>query len=314
VQLSKDGLLSVSSSNKKSKKNKAAAFTVHSAVRFPRSLTSYQRMQIHAVSEELGIQHRSCGEGSERFVEVSKDPFAPEVLPSIAAIDNPTPIISDEVHELHESDINTTQIHPDAVEVPLAVCEEGIKSSYLEPNQVDEVSTESVETETASISSLDVDSVAMESNGRLLRELHLSRVAEKTASAAALTGRINAAIHAKKTVKKVPSSSIPLGNKVDMTEDELLDAMIAEKKKLAQLNQYRLPSKPLLNPEKEDNKKKLHNLLAEARSSRLPATKMTSEESTSNAVPSASSSSSSHRKKVLKKPVPNFGGGVLGRK
>jgi hypothetical protein len=39
---------------------------------------------------------------------------------------------------------------------------------------------------------------------------------------------------------------------------------------------------------------------------------MTAEESASNEVPT--SSSSSHRKKVLKKPVPNFGGGVLGRK
>jgi len=81
---------------------------------------------------------------------------------------------------------------------------------------------------------MDVESVALESSGRLLRELHLSRVAEKTASAAALTGRINAAINANKTVKKgvssLLSSSVLLGKKVDMTEDELLDAMIAENK------------------------------------------------------------------------------------
>ena len=38
--------------------------------------------------------------------------------------------------------------------------------------------------------------------------------------------------------------------------------------RIAQLNQYRIPSKPLLNPEKEINKKKLHSKLEDARSSR----------------------------------------------
>ena len=39
--------------------------------------------------------------------------------------------------------------------------------------------------------------------------------------------------------------------------------------RIAQLNQYRLPSKPLLNPEKEDSKKKLHEKLEVAKKSRL---------------------------------------------
>jgi len=80
-----------------------------------------------------------------------------------------------------------------------------------------------VKAEASTAPSMDVESVALESSGRLLRELHLSRVAEKTASAAALTGRINTAINANKTVKKgvssLPSSSVLLGKKVDMTED-----------------------------------------------------------------------------------------------
>jgi ATP-dependent RNA/DNA helicase IGHMBP2 len=120
VQLSKEGLLSVNTSKKSKKKRDVM---VHSAVRFPHSLSSYQRMQVHAVCEVIGLQHRSCGEGSERFVEVSREPFAPEVeLTASAAMIVPPPNVTEDEVEISR-DIGSTQKHPETDETSPSACE-----------------------------------------------------------------------------------------------------------------------------------------------------------------------------------------------
>jgi ATP-dependent RNA/DNA helicase IGHMBP2 len=44
---------------------------------FPASLTSYQRMMVHSISEKLFVEHVSIGEGSDRHVEVYHSPIPP---------------------------------------------------------------------------------------------------------------------------------------------------------------------------------------------------------------------------------------------
>jgi hypothetical protein len=77
------------------------------------------------------------------------------------------------------------------------------------------------------------------------------------------------------------------------------------------LNKYRLPSKPLLNPEKENTKKKLQSVLKEAQANRKPASviEQLKESSDNN-----NNNNKSSKSKVVKKPVPNFGGGKFGSK
>ena len=60
------------------------------------------------------------------------------------------------------------------------------------------------------------------------------------------------------------------------------------------------------NPEKERNKNVLHQRLEAAKLNRLPQAVVNG----SDGIKSTGSSNS----KVLKKPPPNFGGGVLGKK
>lgn len=76
--------------------------------------------------------------------------------------------------------------------------------------------------------------------------------------------------------------------------------------KLANLNQYRVGGSALPNHEREQNKKKLQEKLADAQAARKP-TVAESEGGTCGG-------SGGSKKKVLKKPTPNFGGGKLGSK
>ncbi len=62
------------------------------------------------------------------------------------------------------------------------------------------------------------------------------------------------------------------------------------------------------NHEREQNKKRLHDKLAEAQAARKAVVATDGDGAT------AGSSGSSKNKKVVKKPLPNFGGGKLGSK
>lgn len=73
-------------------------------------------------------------------------------------------------------------------------------------------------------------------------------------------------------------------------------------------NRHRLSSTPFKNPDKLNNKMKLHHAIATAQGDRqaqrkVPEGKGENEES-----------NNSRRKKILKKPQPNFGGSRLGSK
>jgi hypothetical protein len=65
------------------------------------------------------------------------------------------------------------------------------------------------------------------------------------------------------------------------------------------------------NNDKVASKQKLKSKLAEAQAARRPTSSSTASEKDAT---TTSSSSSSSRTKVVKKPVPNFGGGILGTK
>lgn len=60
-----------------------------SSMTFSSSLTSYDRMIIHEVSERLGLVHVSSGEGKERFVVVSKSNVAQTELEISDPVSNP---------------------------------------------------------------------------------------------------------------------------------------------------------------------------------------------------------------------------------
>ena len=45
---------------------------------YPSTLTSYERRVVHALADELGLQHTSHGEGRGRFIRVEKQPFSGE--------------------------------------------------------------------------------------------------------------------------------------------------------------------------------------------------------------------------------------------
>lgn len=80
--------------------------------------------------------------------------------------------------------------------------------------------------------------------------------------------------------------------------------------KLADQTRYRVKgTAPIPNYDREIAKQKLRSKLLESQESRKP----TQQEGSEKKGPSAGSGGGSS-KKVLKKPVPNFGGGVLGRK
>lgn len=45
---------------------------------FPKSLNSHQRFDVHSIAEKLGLVHESRGEGSDRYIVVSKPKQAPK--------------------------------------------------------------------------------------------------------------------------------------------------------------------------------------------------------------------------------------------
>lgn len=69
-----------------------------------------------------------------------------------------------------------------------------------------------------------------------------------------------------------------------------------------------MSSAPLLNPERESNKKKLQDKLKDAQSAR----RIQVDEDDKKGSSTNSSNSNSRPKSQAKKPVPNFGGGRLG--
>ena len=71
VQLRKDGTLSLT----KKKLSLSASQRCGRLLIFPRSFSSFQRMQIHAAASLLSLYHRSSGQGEERFIEVATEPF-----------------------------------------------------------------------------------------------------------------------------------------------------------------------------------------------------------------------------------------------
>ncbi|NXX48694.1 SMBP2 protein, partial [Tricholaema leucomelas] len=62
---------------------------------FPPSLSSHERLLVHQVAEELGLQHASSGEGRQRYLRVRKDhpakPTPPAATPQSRQLPSPQP-------------------------------------------------------------------------------------------------------------------------------------------------------------------------------------------------------------------------------
>jgi len=78
---------------------------------------------------------------------------------------------------------------------------------------------------------------------------------------------------------------------------------------LANAHKYRIGSTPFKNPEKEASKQKLKVKLQEAVETRRSLHAVAESQSDKS-----NNEGNNNRKKVLKKPVPNFGGGKVGTK
>ena len=95
--------------------------------------------------------------------------------------------------------------------------------------------------------------------------------------------------------------SIKLEKNIEIGEDELLDSFIKENSDYFNDRKYRLSAKPLPNHEKNVLKNVYTLKIKDIESKRLGDT---------DKLPSKSNNSG--KKKVLKKPAVNFGGGILG--
>ena len=223
VQLLNDGKLSLT------KKKLSRPFTTGGGrlLRFPRTFTSFQRMQVHAVCEQLHLYHRSSGEGAERIIEVCTVPFDDDedespakveaskpvnYVPS-AAISAPPVVTPGQV----TGNVTAVDVRPisAAQQPPLPPEDSEIVSGDCKTQIGDAVN--------------DAGKIALKDSAAFLQQLHLSRKAEKERAAAA------AAAASAKAVANKPKKGPNLTAPVEESEDDLLDALIAENKVSANL-------------------------------------------------------------------------------
>jgi hypothetical protein len=58
----------------------AASSVAVTVLRFPPSLSSHQRRLVHEIAEEMGVPHRSTGDGGDRYIELCPGGFDEEVM------------------------------------------------------------------------------------------------------------------------------------------------------------------------------------------------------------------------------------------
>lgn len=112
------------------------AFLASSEARldFPTSLNSHERMLVHVLAEEYGLQHLSSGEGRDRFISVHKKlpeqpPLPSEPLPEPQHPNESTPVEPVEPRESSEASgkVDLKSLHLERVQREKARKEEAAK-------------------------------------------------------------------------------------------------------------------------------------------------------------------------------------------
>ena len=213
VQLLNDGKLSLT------KKKLSRPFTTGGGrlLRFPRTFTSFQRMQVHAVCEQLHLYHRSSGEGAERIIEVCTTPFSDDADESPAKVEASKPV----------NDEPSAAISAPPVVTPGQVTG-NVTAVDVRPLPPEDSEIVSGDCKTIGDAVNDAGKIALKDSAAFLQQLHLSRKAEKERAAAAAVASVKAVAN---KPKKGPNLTAP----VEESEDDLLDALIAENKVSANL-------------------------------------------------------------------------------
>uniref|UniRef100_A0A8C5ITP1 DNA-binding protein SMUBP-2 n=1 Tax=Junco hyemalis TaxID=40217 RepID=A0A8C5ITP1_JUNHY len=165
---------------------------------FPTSLNSHERMLVHVLAEEYGLQHLSSGEGRDRYISVRKRVPKQPTLPSEPLPESPLP--------------SEPQLPPEPLPKPLLPSEPPLPS---EPQHPHGNTPDPVEPKESSKSSGKVD----------LKSLHLERVQREKARREEAARKVQEPKSGKRKKDKSEAKAKPaIGNVAGEDFDALISA------------------------------------------------------------------------------------------
>eukprot|EP01041_Mallomonas_annulata_P001055 gene1055-2065_t len=269
----------------------------HGVLRFPPSLSSYQRLRLHTVAEELDIDHRSIGEGADRFMEMTRAVATKEMTSpgKVAGVTTAAAVVVDARSKKSDSTTTNNASHThtrssiviegdqDEVESSVHIDTESAsdKTSTVRHNEEDEKDEKEEEVSDSSGSGSDSDDE---------NDMNTTVSEQKSVS------KSKAKKNKKKKHGKVPvpvsnSAFLPLPKPLPdqqqrycrpkvytapailpdaVDDDDLLEAMIQSNQEhaLNEKRKYRVSAKAMPNPATEAKRDALRNVLSEAQTMR----------------------------------------------
>ncbi len=219
-------------------------------VEFSSGLSSFQRMRIHALSEERNLIHISIGEGDSRRIVVSlvpdKDKTIFKAIPSSPLIKSSS-TVDIQTHDLNDADKMEKIKENNDVDKYVNDDDDNDGEEDDDDDDVDGGSSE-VKTDQSQQGKKKKKKKKKTSKGRRLDEdLDTSKSTQSGSGGG------------KSATKCIDE---------DFDDDELLMRAMAENAAIAKYNQYRLPSQAMPNPEKVKSKSVIQSRLAEAQDKR----------------------------------------------
>eukprot|EP00599_Poterioochromonas_sp_BG-1_P016427 CAMPEP_0173165834 /NCGR_PEP_ID=MMETSP1105-20130129/21632_1 /TAXON_ID=2985 /ORGANISM="Ochromonas sp., Strain BG-1" /LENGTH=371 /DNA_ID=CAMNT_0014086917 /DNA_START=325 /DNA_END=1441 /DNA_ORIENTATION=- len=254
----------------------AASSSLFVPLQFPSSLSSFLRLKVHELATDFVLYHESSGEGKQRFVSVSKFPFNEKEEKKKEEFDVVEEKMKTETLADHSEQMGDRQLEKDEK-----------NDGEEEEDEYEEEKNEEAE---------EINNSKKSENSKAGGSKKKAKKKSKSKGKTVGTG----------TTTNTDPNTISQQLIDSLDEDTFLAMQIEQNRRLAELHQYRIGSRPMPNYEKEYAKDKLKSKLAEKQDSRKVKIEPKATSGTSN--------SGSNNKKVLKKPVPNFGGGKVGTK
>lgn len=222
----------------------------HRVLSFPAALNAFQRMSVHALCEELGLEHRSIGEAFERYIEISipipaastshlahARPSGDIAMPSSTSEmkDKPFKKVDDASSEDDEDEYEPPTLGPPAKSLP----------TQTPSNKKKKKKSKS--------------SGAGGAVGHVLGSVAPGELSSLPPTHPSLRARPNA-----------PPSALAKALSQPSLDDDLalLEAAIADNSVHRKLSQYRLSGTPMPNPEAERAKAVLRDKIVDARLAR----------------------------------------------
>jgi hypothetical protein len=278
-------------------------------LRFPSTLNSYHRMLIHERASKLGLQHRSLGPESSRFIEIATSAMAFKICDSSPMYAYKASPAAGTEGASSAGFPNSSSGDPQIPEQQTAGVERVAplsQSRFAQLGDDGELSEGSEDGDHPLDTSVKKASKTSSKKKKKKTELacQSEQLKQQNLQKQSETPKFYVSEERQKAVSAIASA----GSKKTDNEMEAVDAAIAANEALRNLNKYRIPAAPMPNHEKNMNKARLHEKLEAARKERAGNKEAAGSANTSSGTASAGGS----RKTVLKKPPPNFGGGRLG--